>query len=110
MVAIVYERERLIEVRVESHPAISTEQEGASDCLIGDDIYPYRKRRGRRTYMVRLNGHSGLLIYADQLLGVEAAPRSEGRRSREGFIGGVDGYHLAKGTFVDKSLGRPRIQ
>ena len=40
-VAIGCGRERLVGARVESHPAISTKQEGASHCLIGSDVYPY---------------------------------------------------------------------
>ena len=36
-------RKRLVGARVETHPTISTKQEGTSHCLIGDDVYPYRK-------------------------------------------------------------------
>ena len=36
-------RERLVGARVETYPAISTKQEWASHCFIGDDVYPYRK-------------------------------------------------------------------
>ena len=62
-------RERLIGARVESHPAISAEQEETSHCLIGHDIYPYRTGRGRRTVVVKLNGHAGLPVYAELYLG-----------------------------------------
>ena len=59
-VAIECGRELLIGTRVESYLAISVKQEGTSHCPIGDDIYPCRKRRGRRTVVVKLNGHSGM--------------------------------------------------
>ena len=36
-------RKRLVGARVETHPPISTKQEGTSHCLIGDDVYPYHK-------------------------------------------------------------------
>ena len=64
-VAIGCGHEHLVGARVESHPAISAEQEGPSHCLIGDDIYPYRKICGRRTVVVKLNGHSGLSVCAE---------------------------------------------
>ena len=50
---------------VESLLAISTKQEGASHCLIGDDEYPYRKRRGSCTVVVKLDSHSGLSFCAE---------------------------------------------
>ena len=37
-VAIGCRRKRLVGARVETHPAISTKQEGASHCFIGDDV------------------------------------------------------------------------
>ena len=58
-------RERSVGARVESHSAISTKQEEASHCFIGDDVYPYPKRRGRRTFVVKLNGHLGLSVCAE---------------------------------------------
>ena len=57
-------RKRSAGARVETHPAISTKQEGTSHCFIEDNVYPYRKRRGRRIVVVKLNGHSGLSVYA----------------------------------------------
>ena len=57
-VAIGCGRERLVGVRAETHSAISTKQEGASHCFIGDDVYTYRKRRGRSTVAVKRNGYS----------------------------------------------------
>ena len=41
--AIRCRRKRLVGARVETHPAISTKQEWTSHCIIGDDVYPYRK-------------------------------------------------------------------
>ena len=41
---------------METHPAVSTEQEGASHCFIRDDVYPYSKGRGRRIDVVKLDG------------------------------------------------------
>ena len=56
--AIGFGRERLVETRVESHPAIAPKQQGTLHCLTGDDVYPLRKRRGRLTILVNLNGPS----------------------------------------------------
>ena len=55
-------REHLVGARVETHPAISTKQEGSSHCFFTDKVHPFRKRRGRRTVVVKLNGHSGLSV------------------------------------------------
>ena len=55
-------RERLVRARVESYPAIAAKKQGVLHCLIGDDVYILRKRRGRRIVVVKLNGHSGLLV------------------------------------------------
>ena len=41
--AIRCRRKRVVEARVETHPAISTKQEWTSHCFIGDDVYTYRK-------------------------------------------------------------------
>ena len=38
-----FRRKRLVGARVETHPAISSKQEWASHCFIGNDVYPYRK-------------------------------------------------------------------
>ena len=60
-----YVRERLVGARVESYPAVSTEQEGALHCVTRDDVYPCRKGCGRRTVVVKRNGHSGMSVYAE---------------------------------------------
>ena len=57
--------ERLVGARVESHPAISIRQEGASHCVTRDDVYPCRKGCGRRTVVVKRNGHSGMSVCAE---------------------------------------------
>ena len=72
--AIGFGRERLVEARVESNPAIVSKQQGALHCLIGDDVYPLRKKRGRITVVVKLNGPSYLSVCAEQLLRVEITP------------------------------------
>ena len=63
--AIEFGRDRLIEARVKSHPAIASKQQGALHCLIGDDVYSLRKRRGRLTVVVKLNGPSYLSVCAE---------------------------------------------
>ena len=50
--------------------------------------------------MIKLDGHSGLSVRAEQLLGSEATSRSGCRCSDVGFVGGAGGYHLVKGTLV----------
>ena len=87
---------------MESHPAISTKQERALHCLIGGDVYTYRNKRGRRTVVVKLNGLSGLSACTEQLLRVEATPRSGCCKSDVESVGGANGYHLLKRTLVDE--------
>ena len=58
-------RERLVRVRVEAYPAVSAKQERTLHLLIGDNVHPYRKSRGWRAIMVKLNGHSGLSVGAE---------------------------------------------
>ena len=63
--AIGFGRERLVGARVESRLDIAAKQEGASHCLVVDDVYAYRKRRGRSNIVVDLIGHSGLSVCAE---------------------------------------------
>ena len=63
--AIGFGHERLVRARVESYPVIAPKQQGVLHCLIGDDVCILRKRRGRRIVVVKLNGHSGLLVCAE---------------------------------------------
>ena len=72
--AIGFGCERLVEARVESNPAIASKQLGALHCLIGDNVYPLRKRRGRITVVVKRNGPSYLSVCAEQLWRVEITP------------------------------------
>ena len=44
--------------------------------FVGYDIHPNHEGRGRRAIMVELDGHSGLLVRAEQLSGSEPAPSS----------------------------------
>ena len=50
---------------METHPAVSTKQEGTWHCFTGDDVCPDRKRRGGPIVVVKLNGHSGLSVCAE---------------------------------------------
>ena len=50
--------------------------------------------------MIKLDGHSGLLVRAEHLLGAEATPRSGCRCPDVEFVGGAGGYNLVKGTLV----------
>ena len=54
--AIRCRRKRSVGARVETNPAISTKQEWISHCLIGDDVYPYRKSFGVHIVVVKLDG------------------------------------------------------
>ena len=58
-------RKRLVGARVETHPAVSTKQEGTSHCFIGDNVYTYYRGRGRCIVVVKLNGHPGLSVCAE---------------------------------------------
>ena len=59
------EARALIGARVKAHPAILAKQQRASRFLIGDDVHPYRKRRGWRAVVVKLNGNSGMSVGAE---------------------------------------------
>ena len=50
--------------------------------------------------MIKLDGHSGLSVRAEQLLGAETTPGSGCRCSDVGFVGGAGSYHPVKGTLV----------
>ena len=57
-------QERLVRVQMKVHRAVSIKQERISHCLIRDNVYPYCERHGRRTIMVKLNGHPALSLVA----------------------------------------------
>ena len=61
---------------MKTHPTIAAEQEGASHSLVGYNVYPNCKGRGRCAVVVELDGHSGLSVSAEQLSGSETTPRS----------------------------------
>ena len=63
--AIAFGRERLVGPRVESYPAIAAKKQGVLHCLIGNDVYPLRTRRGKRTVVVKLNDCSDLSVCAE---------------------------------------------
>ena len=48
---------RLVRTQVEARPVVSAEQERTLHCLIRNNVHPYRKRRGWRAVMVKLNGY-----------------------------------------------------
>ena len=105
-------RKGLVGAGVEAHPAISTKKEraSASHGFVGYDIHPNREGRGRRAIMVELDGHSGLLVRAEQLSGSEPAPSSGCGGSDARRVSGTQGDHLVKGSFMDERLRRARVQ
>ena len=60
---------------MKAHPPILTEKKGASHSLVGYNVHPNCKGRGRRAIVVELDGHSGLCVCAKQLPGSETFPR-----------------------------------
>ena len=95
---------------MEAHPTISTEKKGASYSLVGYNVHPSCKRRGRCAVVVELDRHSGLSVCAEQLLGSETTPHSGRRGSDAGRVSGGCGDHLIKGSLVDERLGRSCVQ
>ena len=69
-------RKSLIGAGGEAYPTISTKKERASHGFVGYNVHPNREGRGRRAIMVELDGHSGLLVRAEQLSRSETAPSS----------------------------------
>ena len=103
-------REGLVRAGVEAHPAISTMKERATHGFVGYDIHPNCEGRGRRAIMMELDGHSGLLVRAEQLSGSEPAPSSGCGGSDAGRVSGTQGDHLVKGSLMDERLSRARVQ
>ena len=60
---------------MEAHPTIAAEQEGESHSLVGYNVHPNCKGRGRCAVVVELDGYSGLSVSAEQLSGSETTPR-----------------------------------
>ena len=52
---------------MEAHPTISTEKKGASHSLVGYNVHPNCKGRGRCAVVVGLDGNSGLSACVEQL-------------------------------------------
>ena len=95
---------------MKAHPTISTEKKGASHSLVGYNVRPNCKGRGRRAIVVELDGHSGLSVCAEQLPGSETTSRSGRRRSDAGRISSACGDHLIKGSLMDEGLRRSCVQ
>ena len=81
---------------MEAHPTISAEQEGASQGLVGYNVHPNHKGRGRCAVVVELDGHSGLSGSAEQLSGSQTTPRSGYCGSDAGRVSSTRGDHLIK--------------
>ena len=81
---------------MEAHPTSSVEQEGASHGLVGYNVHPNRKGRGRCAVVVKLDGHSGLSVSAKQLSGSQTPPRSGCCGSDAGRVSSTRGDHLIK--------------
>ena len=95
---------------MEAHPTISTEQEGVSHCLVGYNIHPNCKGRGRRAVVVELDGHSGLAVSAKQLSGSETTPRSGRCGSDARRVSSARSDHLIKVSLMDEGLRRSCVQ
>ena len=56
-----------------------------------------------------MDGHSGLLVRAEQLSGSEPAPSSGCGGSDARRVSGTQGDHLVKGSLMDERLRRARV-
>ena len=57
--------------------------------------------------MIELDGHSSLLVGAEQLLGSETAPRFRRGGSDAKRVSSACGDHLVEGSSMDEGLGDP---
>ena len=87
---------------MEAHPTISTEKKGASHSLVGHNLHPNCKGRGRCAVVVELDDHSGLSVCAEQLSGFETTPRSGRCGSDAGRVSSARGDHSIKGFLMDE--------
>ena len=87
---------------MEAHPTISTEKKWASHSFVGYNVHPNCKGRGRCTVVVKLDGHSGLSVCAEQLSGFETTPRSGRCGSDAGRVSSALDDHLIKGSLMDE--------
>ena len=87
---------------MEAHQTISTEKKGASNSLDGYNVHPNCKRRRRCVGVVEMDGHSGLSVCAEQLLGSETPPLSERCGSDAGRVNGALGDYLIKDSLMDE--------
>ena len=95
---------------MKAHPTISTEKKGASHSLVGDNVHPNCKGRGRCAVVIELDGHSGLSVSAEQLSGSETTPRSGRCGLDAGRVSSARGEHLIKGSLMDVGLRQPCVQ
>ena len=95
---------------MEVHPTIAAEQQRASHSLVGYNVHPNCKGRGRRAVVVELDGHPSLLVGAEQLSGTETAPRSRRGGSDARRVSSAHGDHLAEGSLMDQGLGGSCVQ
>ena len=95
---------------MEAHPTISTEVKGALHCLVRYNKHPKCKGHGRCAVVVKLDGHSGLSVCAEQLSGSETTPRSGRRGSDARRVSSACGDHLIKGSLMDERLRRSCVQ
>ena len=95
---------------MEAHPTIAAEQEGASHSLVGYNVHPNCKGRGRCAVVVELDGHSGLSVSAEHLSGAETTPRSGRCGSNARRVSSARGDHLIEGSLMDEGLRRSCVQ
>ena len=95
---------------MEAHPTIFTEKKQASHSLVGYNVHPNCKGRGRRAIVVELDGHSGLSVCAEQLSGSETTPHSGHCGSNAERVSSARGDHLIKGSLMDERLRRSCVQ
>ena len=60
--------------------------------------------------MIELDGHSSLLVGAEQLLGSETAPRFRRGGSDARRVSSACGDHLVEGSSMDEGLGGSCVQ
>ena len=92
------------------HPTIAAEKEGASHGLVGYDVHPNCKGRGRCVVVVELNGHSSLSVIAEQLSGSETTPRSGRCGSDARRVSNARGDNLIPSPLMDEGLRRSCVQ
>ena len=85
-------RKGLIGAGWKAHPTITTKKERASHGFVRYNVH-LNQGRGHRAIVVELDGHSGLLVRAEQLSGSETAPSSGCGGSDARRVSGTQGDH-----------------